>query len=267
MDQLGAFSSSAKALARNPLGIIALFIVLIYGFASLVVGFSDRLKDNERILLVWFLVSFPPVVLGTFAWLVSRHHTKLYAPSDYREDVSFLEASRHQVDVAVAVGAALAQRHGTTAPTEETIRDTHAAADLVARAVTPQAVRKTQRRTILWADDRPGNNVFARQALEALGFRFVLSTSTEDALAELKTRSFDAIISDMGRPPDPQAGYTLLDEARGAGYRGPFFIYAGSRSLEHQIETRKRGAQGTTNRPDELIGMVLDAMGVPPARV
>src|SRR5256885_10550792 len=34
----------AKNLARNPLGIIALFIVLVYGFASLMVGFSDKLQ-------------------------------------------------------------------------------------------------------------------------------------------------------------------------------------------------------------------------------
>jgi CheY-like chemotaxis protein len=69
--------------------------------------------------------------------------------------------------------------------------------------------------------------VHERQALEALGVRFVLAKSTDEAVEKLNRGSFDAIISDMGRPPDPRAGYTLLDKLRGAGDRTPFIIYAG----------------------------------------
>jgi Na+(H+)/acetate symporter ActP len=39
-DQIKSFGDVAKGLARNPLGIIALFIVLVYGFASLVTALS-----------------------------------------------------------------------------------------------------------------------------------------------------------------------------------------------------------------------------------
>lgn len=39
-DQITNFGNVAQKLARNPLGIIALFIVLVYGFAALVTGFS-----------------------------------------------------------------------------------------------------------------------------------------------------------------------------------------------------------------------------------
>jgi len=35
---------------------------------------------------------FPVVVLGVFSWLVSCHHKKLYAPSDYKNEEHFLEA-------------------------------------------------------------------------------------------------------------------------------------------------------------------------------
>jgi hypothetical protein len=56
---------------------------------------------------------------------------------------------------------------------------------------------------------RPDNNRYERQGLEALGVRFALSTSTDDALNQLRYQTFDLIISDKGRPPDPQAGYTL----------------------------------------------------------
>lgn len=85
-------AESAGQLSRNPLGIIALFIVLIYGFASLVIGLStEGLKPEQKEPLIWFLVAFPFVVLFVFAWLVSKHHAKLYAPKDYREDRGFLQ--------------------------------------------------------------------------------------------------------------------------------------------------------------------------------
>lgn len=260
MSHLPEFGETAKGLARNPLGIIALFIVLVYGFASLVLGLSDRVQTGERLPLVWFLVTFPPMVLITFAWLVSRHHTKLYAPTDYREDTSFLQASARQVEIAVALGAAAARKLDAGASPDEVANDARAAVEVVAK-VTPRAVENARRRVILWVDDRPSNNLFERQALAALGFRFVLSTSTEDALSRLKQQSFDVIISDMGRPPDSQAGYTLLDAVRNAGVRTPFFIYAGSRAAEHRAEAAKRGAQGVTNRPDELFDMVSEAAG------
>jgi CheY-like chemotaxis protein len=101
---------------------------------------------------------------------------------------------------------------------------------------------------------------FSHRQLEALGVRFVLSTSTEDALAKTLHRTFDAIISDMGRPPDARAGYTLLDALRKRGDQTPFIIYAGSRLPEHVAEARRRGAVGCTNRPQELIEMVLEVL-------
>lgn len=84
------FGSVAQGLARNPLGMIALFIVLIYGFACLVVGTSSYLQPSERTPIIWFLVLFPVIVLGVFGWLVSSHHKKLYAPSDFKNEEHFL---------------------------------------------------------------------------------------------------------------------------------------------------------------------------------
>lgn len=84
------FGNAAKGLAKNPLGIIALFIILIYGFAALTLGLNNSPQPSERLPLVWFLVIFPLIVLGTFGWLVSCHHEKLYAPDDYKSDDGFL---------------------------------------------------------------------------------------------------------------------------------------------------------------------------------
>ena len=93
VSELGAFSGAAKGLARNPLGIIALFIVLIYGFAALTLGINSSLQSTERLPLVWFLVLFPVIVLFTFAWLVSKHYEKLYARVTTRRTKGFWMAS------------------------------------------------------------------------------------------------------------------------------------------------------------------------------
>lgn len=80
-----------KDLVKNPIGIIALFISLIYGFANLLLGATaTSLTPDERYPLIIFIVLFPVVVLGIFYMLVSRHHGKLYAPGDYKDDKSFL---------------------------------------------------------------------------------------------------------------------------------------------------------------------------------
>lgn len=85
------FMDNAKGLARNPLGIIALFISLIYGFACLVLGLSgNNLSHEEKMPFVWFLIFFPVLILITFIYLVTRHHQKLYAPFDFRDDSGFL---------------------------------------------------------------------------------------------------------------------------------------------------------------------------------
>lgn len=85
------FGDAAGRLARNPLGIIALFIVLVYGIAGLV--FSTAVKSltrDQATVLVWFLALFPVAVLAAFVWLVASHHEKLYAPYDFRDDAAFL---------------------------------------------------------------------------------------------------------------------------------------------------------------------------------
>jgi hypothetical protein len=81
--------------ARNPLGIVALFISLIYGMSALLLGTSvSSLLPSNQTILVAFIVFFPVVVLLVFGWLVAFHHTKLYGPADYRTDKGFLDSFR-----------------------------------------------------------------------------------------------------------------------------------------------------------------------------
>ena len=80
MSALGEFGSAAHKLSTNPLGIVALFIVLLYGIAGLVLGATaDDFGPGERWPLIWFLVLFPVLVLAVFSWLVTRHHQALRA--------------------------------------------------------------------------------------------------------------------------------------------------------------------------------------------
>lgn len=167
---------------------------------------------------------------------------------------------RKQAEAAAALVAAAVSRSDEGVVPETTAREAKAAANIVANAVTPRIIKRAERSTVLWVDDRPQNNINERQSLEALGVNFVLATSTDEALELVKQQHFDAIISDMKRPSDTLAGYTLLDKLRSMGDKTPFIIYAGSRAPEHVAEAQRRGAVGSTSRPNELFKMVLSTL-------
>ena len=120
--------------------------------------------------------------------------------------------------------------------------------------------RESWQNHILWVDDRPNNNKYERKAFEAIGLTFSLVLSTGNALEVLKKDKFGAIISDMGRGEGPREGYVLLDAIRENGDKTPFVIYAGSKLPEHKREAAERGAQGSTNNPQELFTLVTNAL-------
>jgi CheY-like chemotaxis protein len=168
---------------------------------------------------------------------------------------------KKQAEVTAALAAAAASRANGNTTREDAVKEARIAADVVAEAVTPRVIRQAGRSSILWVDDRPNNTIYERQALESLGVSFVLATSTDEALKHMSRKRFDVIISDMGRPPDPRAGYTLLDKLRADGDKTPFIIYASSRAPEHIAESRQHGAIGCTNNANELFEMILFALG------
>ncbi len=205
------------------------------------------------ILIGFVLVRFAPAMNEFFASL-----------GEFTFKGAGFEASakRKQAEAAAALAAAAAARPDADSTPESTARSAREAAEVVADALTPRVLRKASRATVLWVDDRPDNNVYERQSLEALGVTFVLATSTEEALQKCRGQRFDAIISDMGRPPDDKAGYTLLQQLRAQGDQTPFVIYAGSGAPEHKAEARRRGAMGCTNRASELFEYVTSALRI-----
>jgi CheY-like chemotaxis protein len=125
-------------------------------------------------------------------------------------------------------------------------------------------VRDDWRNRILWVDDRPGNNVYERQAMESMGLQFTLAESTAEALEILSTRRFAAIITDMGRKEGPREGFKLLEAFRAQDKTTPFFIYAGSNAPKHRREAALRGAQGSTNIAEDLVEMVTRSLPTGP---
>lgn len=247
------FSESAKGFAKSPLGIIALFIVLIYGFASLVVGLDQNVSGHIT-PLIYFMVIFPVVVFLGFLWLVANHHNKLYGPSDFKDEENFLKT---QLSSAVSLAAAASKQPGGGSDLNQEQLDE--IVDLVSKTRKNPSSEKWKNR-VLWVDDRPENNAYERQAFEDQGLHFKLALSTEEALQILKHEKFAVIISDMGRKEGPEEGYVLLDELRKSGDRTPFVIYAGSNLPEHKRMARERGAIGSTSRAQELFRLVMGAV-------
>ena len=75
---------------KNPIGVIGIFLVLTEAIASTVIVKSN-LNDFQNTILVIFVVLFPCLVLGAFYLLVTKHHKKLYSPSDYKDEQNFVK--------------------------------------------------------------------------------------------------------------------------------------------------------------------------------
>ncbi|MDP6967550.1 MAG: response regulator [Gammaproteobacteria bacterium] len=247
------FSEAAKGFTKSPLGVIALFIVLVYGFASLVVAFGQNLT-NYIAPLVCFMVFFPVIVFCGFVWLVAKHHSKLYGPSDFKDEDNFLKT---QISSAVLLAAAVSKRPGGAGELHQDQLDEIIEFVSKTKKATPNEKWKSH---VLWVDDRPENNVYERQAFEEQGLHFKLALSTDEAIQTLKQEKFAAIISDMGRKEGPQEGYVLLDQIRALEDSTPFVIYAGSNLPEHKRMAFERGALGSTNQAQELFQLIMGAV-------
>jgi CheY-like chemotaxis protein len=117
----------------------------------------------------------------------------------------------------------------------------------------------------LWVDDNPSNNASLKESFEKLlGIEFDLSSSTEDALAKAENKRYSVIISDMGRPPDRRAGYTLLrrlKESSGPASKTPYIIYASGASVPANRDAAiDKGAFGSTSSPQDLLKLVRTAL-------
>ena len=240
------FSRIAKGYANNPLGIIALFIVLVYGMATLVITQSDTLRQGDITALVCFLILFPVIVFCGFLWMVTQHHFKLYAPKDYNNNEDFLTA-------VLLTTATIKRKKNENLPTLEELKN------IINESHNGTCNNsKQQHKEILWVDDNPENNLYEKYAFEISGIHITFAKSTEEALLRIKTHSYSAIISDMQRKEGGEAGIALLQKIRNMNNKTPFFIYTGNKTPQKEEKTKGNGGQGCTDNPEELYKMVLN---------
>jgi len=88
-----SLGESAVKLAKTPLGIIALFVLLAEVIAAMVVGTSSNLSETNQTIIVVFITAFPVLVVGMFWHLVVNHNVKLYSPSEFPNHSDFLAAN------------------------------------------------------------------------------------------------------------------------------------------------------------------------------
>jgi CheY-like chemotaxis protein len=127
----------------------------------------------------------------------------------------------------------------------------------LARAQARRSVLEGRR--ILWVDDQPQNTRLERQMLRPFGLDIEPATSSDQALLALAPDGggYDLIISDIARDGDMTAGITFARALLARPWRLPLVFYVFTLDIEKGVPP---GAMGITNRPDELLHLVIDAL-------
>lgn len=228
------------------------------GLAANMESFTKLLDAIVPLLqtIIWpLLVLFILLYLGRSL----KDFLKDLGELNFKAGVSGFEASaktKEKIEAAVSLGAAIGSKKD-----DHQQANIQEIANLISQATTPAVTRRLSEASVLWVDDFPDHQIYERNALSVLGIHFALSPSTEDALRKLQMKKYDAIISDMSRPPDIKAGYTLLAEMPEKNKKTPFIIYSSAGSVpQHQVEAYKNGAFGSTNKIQELFELIINAI-------
>lgn len=160
-----------------------------------------------------------------------------------------------------------AKEEGEQIGTERFLESTQKASEFLGSTQKASEVTDPKKRFALWVDDKPENNERERELMSRLlGLEFKNVLSTNEAVTEVSQErdKYDVVISDMSRPDDERAGYTLLEKlkamGREMGYNIPVIFYTGYARPEDDAEARRRGAKGLTNNPQKLLDLVRVAL-------
>ena len=80
---------SEITMARNPLGILSLFVFFIEAIAT--VSLKIAIDTEYAGHIVWFIILFPTLIVLLFFATLWRKRECLYSPMEFREDKSFIE--------------------------------------------------------------------------------------------------------------------------------------------------------------------------------
>ncbi len=179
---------------------------------------------------------------------------------------SGVEASlTRQLESAAMLGAASGQKKSSQDSSDsgenaDTNKESRKIIHAIERVSDPKISEELLTKKVLWVDDCLEENSYEQKALEVLGVQCSFSRNTEDAIAKIKASPYHAIISDIERPPDDRAGYTLLEEIRRSGYYMPYILYDRTILPEHKIEAKRLGANGCTTQPTELFEVIISSL-------
>lgn len=117
-----------------------------------------------------------------------------------------------------------------------------------------------EQRKILWIDDRPANNIHEIAAFAKVGLEVTPAPGDREAKRMLKNRDhgFCLVLSDMERYGVSDAGKRFLNSYLRPEHPDlPVIFYITKIDRDRGAPA---GAFGVTNRPDELLHLVLDAL-------
>jgi len=111
--------------------------------------------------------------------------------------------------------------------------------------------------SILWFDDRPDTLKNEIKMFRQLGGKIEITTTLEKTISMLKTSNFDLMISDIDRSNGEEDGVSTLKKLYKNKTYLPTIFYIGDVNEELGIPPH---AFGLTNRPDELLHLVIDIL-------
>jgi DNA-binding NtrC family response regulator len=110
---------------------------------------------------------------------------------------------------------------------------------------------------ILLINDNPEEMRYVTEILEGLQTLVDVVRTTDEALVNMHSSVYDVVISDMRRDHVKDEGQRFLDETVRQGIERPTIFTVGQLECDSGVPPH---AFGITNRVDELLHLVFDAL-------
>lgn len=200
------------------------------------------LSDSATVKLIDVLPGLLWVAFAVFVVTIFRRQLSALFPRVRSVKLGLFEA---KLDAAIDAAAKTRNIHPSGAQRTRVTRRALRDAETLAGA------------RILWIDDDQPSTAAERAALEALDIDVVTATNDAEARSRLGNGTYDLLISDIRRGTDKEAGITFATELREKHHGLPIIFYI--RKIDPD-KALPREAFGLTNRSDELMHLIMDAL-------
>jgi DNA-binding NtrC family response regulator len=116
-------------------------------------------------------------------------------------------------------------------------------------------VNNQHRKRLLFVDDETNIRLTLSRILVKHGFEVTSLAGLDDALTEMKVQGYDVLLSDLNLP-EPNAGFTIVDEMRKAQPQCMNIILTGDPADETLQQARARGVTHYFVKPVDVEGLV-----------